>query len=118
MVLLLKTYTRFLADFDRKYVSQELETKLLMCLRVIFYAVTGGSMRVQMMLLEYELWDDINLILQLDDSLARQLAEQTATTYELIKMLTRDKFAHLPASYMQGVLQIYNNSVAVYGEQE
>lgn len=33
-------------------------------------------------------------------------------------MLTREKLGQLPACYIQGVLQIYNNSVAVYGEQE
>ena len=58
------------------------------------------------------------MILQLDDSLKRQLTEADASTYELIKMLTRDRLEYLPAAYIQGVLQIYNNSVAVYGEQE
>ena len=58
------------------------------------------------------------MILQLDDSLACQLRQIDLKTYDLIKMLTREKITQLSATYIQGILQIYNNSVAVYGEQE
>ena len=56
------------------------------------------------------------MVLLLDDSLPRALEEIDLSPYDFIKTLTRHKLPPLPASYLQGVLQLYNNSAAIYGE--
>jgi len=54
--------------------------------------------------------------LALDDSLHRNLEQMDLSPYELLKKLTRDRVESVESAYLQGVLQLYNNSLAVYSE--
>ena len=109
-ISLLKTYARFLQDFDCKYISAELYKKVELCLKIIFRAASGNNVRVLMVLIEQEIWVEANLLLALNDSLQQNMAELDLKAYDLIKLTARAKLASLPSTYFQSVLQLYNNS--------
>ena len=68
-----------------------------------------------MVLIEQEIWVEANLLLALNDSLQQNMAELDLKAYDLIKLTARAKLASLPSTYLQSVLQLYNNSLAIYG---
>jgi hypothetical protein len=80
-VSLLKAYVRFVRAFDRRYLPFELGRKMQLCLHVIFQAVNGGGDDIFQMLLEQAVTEELNVVLQLDDSLGRNLEEADLSPY-------------------------------------
>lgn len=115
MVALLKAYTKFINEYDKRYITSELYLKINLCLKIIFKSITGNNVRMLMLLIEQEIWVELNLLLSLNDTLQQNIEELDMKPYDLIKLATRVKLDGLQNNYVQGVLQLYNNSISIYG---
>lgn len=69
-----------------------------------------------MILIEQEIWVEMNLLLSLNDTLQQNYDEMDLKVYDLIKLSSRIKIESVSSLYIQGVLQLFNNSLAIYGE--
>lgn len=68
VISLLKVYVDFLLNYNCLLVSQELVSKMELCLDILQQASSGADAEAMQMLIDRQIWKEINAILFFDDS--------------------------------------------------
>jgi hypothetical protein len=51
VIVLLKTYAKFINEFDKRYISCEIYKKIELCLKILFRSITGNNVQMLMVLI-------------------------------------------------------------------
>lgn len=116
VVDLLKGYTVFVREFNCKYVSYEVYGKINLCLEVIFHFVSGITTKSVLInyLIERQIWNDLNLILGLDDGWSRNLDELEDTQLQIFAKVTRNQLRTSSSIFLKQAEKLYSNSKKNY----
>lgn len=84
VIELLRVYVRFLESMNYKYVTNELQRKIMLCLYILTLASYATDTHIITILVNHQIWNDVNSLLALDDSLARNLQEAHLSKKDLL----------------------------------
>lgn len=114
---LLKVYCDFIREFNSKYISHELYHKICLCLQIVCHYIGGVKEKNILVnyLIERQIWNDLNMILNLDDSWNKNIEELNDTIKETFAKAVRSQVRFNSRSYLSQAQAIYLNSKAIYG---
>lgn len=117
VVDLLKTYSYFINAFHSKYISYELHDKVNLCLQIIFHFIAGLSNKNAFInyLIERQIWNDLNLIISLDDGWARNVDELSDGQKDTFAKALRNQLRVSSRLYLTQAEQLYTSSKSFYG---
>ena len=116
VVDLLKTYSYFINAFNSKYISYEMHHKVNLSLEIIFHFIAGLSRKNAFInyLIERQIWNDLNLILSLDDGWALNMEEFSDNQEATFSKVMRNQLVASSRQYLQHAHEMYMASKQFY----
>ena len=114
VVELLRAYGSFVVEFKYRYVSRQLKYKLELCWSILFHSITGCSMKTMVYMIERQVWNEVNIMLKLDDSYEKNLSELDLAPKDLFRRINPQGLKRKAGNYLEEIQIVYNNTKQFY----